>query len=415
MTKTFITYYTLASGSFRYITSNSDEINTYDKIPDTVTHKFFMFSGYEASDEGLVKFTADFKQWCHELKHNDIYKIYYTYYYTHQMAVETVFKKICNENEDKRYPKWKIEEVSEIENQYMSLCNNGAIMYCEEITSQSYGYDYNAFYPRILADKETFHIPTRQGIEQFTDIKQALLSNTLKYGYYYVSITSSNPNAKKIFAFSTNEVYTHYSINFAYKHRKQFDFKFAYWKEEDGFNSYVYEDEDEDLENLRTGDFFFGSWLNKLTSLRAIYPKNPLLKHLMSSVWGSLSKQRVINRTYKQIQEFDLNVGADVNSDYQIIKRIFKANGGDDYYVLQNNRNPYKYGLARIKSFLTSRGRNKIATLALKNIDSVIRIHTDNVTFRLEQNFSKIKNLKPEDKTTGYLQWSKCNRPPIRL
>ncbi len=48
-----------------------------------------------------------------------------------------------------------------------------------------------------------------------------------------------------------------------------------------------------------------------------------------------------------------------------------------EYYELVNQREPYKYPF-RIKSFITSLGRNIIGGIALRDIDNLIRVHTEN-------------------------------------
>jgi len=148
--------------------------------------------------------------------------------------------------------------------------------------------------------------------------------------------------------------------------------------------------------------------------MRKLYPKNKLLKHLLSSLWGSLCRKRTIMKTYDQIVEEGLDVSCDNTGQYEIFEHYFKDNG-KDYYKLRNNLEPYHYGLARIKCFLVARGRNLTATLAMKNIDNVIRIHTDAVCFSQPVDVSHIENLMPENKTTGNLKWTKVNRQPIRL
>jgi len=373
-----------------------------------------MFKGYEATDEGLILFSQDFRRWVEELKTNPVRKLDYTFYFTHHIAVEAVFKQYSSELDNNgQKKKWKVDPVTVIEEQYMSLCFNGGLTYCEEYEGECYGYDYNSFYPRMLAN-ETFSIPTKHGYEKYTDVKYHMENNTLQYGMYYVEIKSSNPHAKKIFGFSKHDVYTHYSIKFAYKHRVKYGFTFGFWSEEDGHNSFIYEDEDEDLPNCKSGRLFFGTWLQRLTDMRKLYPKNKLLKHLLSSLWGSLCRKRTIMKTYDQIVEEGLDVSCDNTGQYEILEHYFKDNG-KDYYKLRNNLEPYHYGLARIKCFLVARGRNLTATLAMKNIDNVIRIHTDAVCFSQPVDVSHIENLMPENKTTGNLKWTKVNRQPIRL
>jgi hypothetical protein len=204
-------------------------------------------------------------------------------------------------------------------------------------------------------------IPVTNGEECYADIHEKLTSNSkLNYGFYYIEITSTNPDCKKVFAFSKHHVYTHYSIQFAYDNRIQFNFEFAFYDKEDGHNSYVYEDE-----CLRSGKETFGTWFqNNLSELRELFPKNKLLKHLLSSAGGHLSKAKSLIRTYEQIQDEKLKVGNDNTTvDYRIHKHI--VNEKSDYYILYNNRQPYHYGVARMKASLTSYARNRIAKVSM--------------------------------------------------
>jgi hypothetical protein len=62
----------------------------------------------------------------------------------------------------------------------------------------------------------------------------------------------------------------------------------------------------------------------------------------------------------------------------------------------------------RLKPFLTSFGRAKIADIAKKNIDSVVRIHTDGIAFNKKMDFD-IPGFLKEDKTTGLINWKHIN------
>jgi hypothetical protein len=389
-------------GSFRVMQSDSNTLITYCLLPADVKNKFHMFKGYEASDEGLIKFMSDFKMWSNELKKNTVYNINYPMFFSHHIAVQNIFKRLCKGKFE------GIQEVSEIEGKYMDKCHNGGLTYCKEYSGQCYGYDFNSFYPRTLAST-IFEIPDRQGEECYTNIFKLFKSKTkLNYGMYKIRITSTNPNAKKVFAFSKDDVYTHYSIEFAREHMKEFNFKFAYYQKEDGFNSYVYDNDD-----LVKGNDIFNKWLKTLTDLRALFPKNKLLKHLLSSVWGTLTRSKTLNKTYEEITDEKLDVGIDDDSHYIIQKHVIHSSS--EYYVLQNNRERYYYGIARLKPFLVSYARNRTAKVAMKDIDSVLRIHTDAVCFSKEQDMSNVKNIFPEDKTTGNLKWTVINRKPERL
>ena len=405
MPKLFITYYKMECGSFRIIKSDKpDEFDTYERLPKSIERKFHVFKGYEASDEGLRLFTDDFIKWCKELADNSVFAIFYTYYFSHHISVENVFKKFSKGKYE------HIEEVNEMEGEYMERCHNGGLLYCQEgYSGPCFGYDFNSFYPRILGDKK-FQIATKKGTECFINLHQLLKTKTkLQYGMYDINITSTNPEAIKVFSFSKHDTYTHYSIEFAYKHRKEFGFKFQYYiSDEDECNACVYEDDD-----LITSDLIFKRWLSTLTRLRTAFPKNKLLKHLLSSLYGHLCRSKTLMRTYEDILEQKLDVGYNNDSHYKIEEHIISDN--NDYYILKNTKERYHHGLARMKPFLVAFARNRIADVAMRDISNVVRIHTDNVTYTEEQDMRDIRYIFPEDKTTGNLQWKKINQQPIRL
>ena len=136
------------------------------------------------------------------------------------------------------------------------------------------------------------------------------------------------------------------------------------------------------------------------------HPKNKLIKHLLSSLHGSLSRSNNLIKTYDQIQEENLKVSSDTSSDYKIIEYTY--NDDKEVYKLQSMIEPYRYNF-RLKSFLTAYGRVKIAEVALTKIDAVIRIHTDGIVFNRDVK-PKFPLLIREDKTTGYLKWENINK-----
>ena len=63
----------------------------------------------------------------------------------------------------------------------------------------------------------------------------------------------------------------------------------------------------------------------------------------------------------------------------------------------------------RIKPYLTAYSKIITAKVALEDLDNVIRIQTDNICFKEDQDFD-IENLVPEDKTTGLIELINCNK-----
>ena len=79
----YIIYYKTIDDNHRYI-FDDDHFETLDYLPDQKEiHHFEMFKGYDANDDGLVKFKSDMIRWNEELKNNEILSIDYLKYYTH--------------------------------------------------------------------------------------------------------------------------------------------------------------------------------------------------------------------------------------------------------------------------------------------------------------------------------------------
>jgi len=95
-----------------------------------------------------------------------------------------------------------------------------------------------------------------------------------------------------------------------------------------------------------------------------------------------------------------LNIGFDLESNYYI-KKIVSTKKTEKYSLIKisDNQTFYKYQL-RMKAFLTDYGRIKIAKLALENINNVIRIQTDSITY--DKNLKlNIANFKKDTKKCG--------------
>ena len=67
--------------------------------------------------------------------------------------------------------------------------------------------------------------------------------------------------------------------------------------------------------------------------------------------------------------------------------------------------NIYEYQF-RLKAFLTDFGRVKIAKIALQNIDNVVRIQTDSITFD-KSIVLNINNFAIDEKKTGKFEIKK--------
>ena len=391
-------YYKTFTGFFRVYDGVS--LSTENFMP-IKCNAFYLPKKYTADDASLIQYYSDIKIASEELKASYELKGFdYLketpfksgdgfFYHTHQSNIVRLFKKKASKNLD--WQKWKPIDI--IEAKWFKMSSNGALQYCKPGTYQAYGYDFNMYYPRLLGDKRfsQLQIPTTGGKEYIlTDL------TSIQYGFYRVNLTCNDPNISTIFSFSKDNVYTHYSLNFAYELIRNHNFKIDIELIQDGEpNAYLYKDED-----LISSNLLFNDWFGCILNLKKKYPKNVLIKMLSSSIWGHLSQKNTKTVDGDKIDDYDVDIGDD--ADYKVLDHIYKEDGSD-YWKLLNTKEPYKLPL-RIKPFLASYGRNKTARVALRMIDNVVRIHTDGIVFDKEY-IVKSENLLTDDKYTGHIKF----------
>jgi len=210
-----------------------------------------------------------------------------------------------------------------------------------------------------------------------------------------VKITSDHKHATKLFAFSPDDVYNNISLAHAIGLQDDYNFKIELIID-DKPNGYIYPT------GIRSSNIF-GVWVDKLSKIKMKHPKNKLIKHLLSSLWGTLSQTNNIIKTWDEIQEEGLKIGMSSGYDYKILD--YRAE--KDYYILQCMADPYRHNI-RLKSLLTAYGRVKITEVVMTNIDGCIRIHTDGIVFN-EKMTETFTGLIKEDKSSGKINWKGVN------
>jgi len=388
----------MKDGKHKVIDSKTKEIKIVDKLPPDIS-KFIVMqqNDSDVTDEFLTEYLDRFNNWCDEIQGHIIPDFDYRDSISDYGAVARVFNYFCKKHYGNHEP------ISPIEYQYFEACHNGGVQFiskeCVGKTIESFGYDYRSFYAQIL--KSSLMIPTKAGKEyMLTELPKR---KDLKHGFYRVKITCDNDKFRAIFGFSHANTYLNINLAFAMKHKKEFGVNIELIQD-DKPNAYLYETCD--MVEMRS---ICENWFNKLDKIKNMFPKNKLVKHLISSAWGHMNAKHATFKTFEEMEEMRKNgvtIGMKDNNDYKIIGHEDNRNDVD-YYELLDCKEPYAYNI-RLKPFVTGYGRNEIAEIALCSIENVVRVHTDSVVFDCQMTFTD-STLISEDKTTGLIKWKHCN------
>jgi hypothetical protein len=357
--------------------------------------KFYLSKKYQKTDENLSIYADELILNSDELtKHYKYKKTPFNYiqafkmrdgnpfYKTHSYNIERFW--IMN-SDDAIIKEFKNNKIGRIEAYWMKQTYNAGLIYSTKGEFNSHGYDKSNFYGSILAS-DKFMIPIKEGKEC---ILKTLPLTKIKYGFYRVLIVSNDENVRKLFMFSPNHTYTHYSLRHALELQKKYKIDITLIQD-DKPNAYIYL-----YKNLVTSDTLFLKWFQEIKTLKSMYPKNTLLKMLSSSLWGHLSKRNIKSLSADEAEK--LNIGLSSECDYYIESYDFD----NDKYELHDLNEPYKLNI-RLKPFLTSFGRVEMANISIENIDHILRIHTDGICYDKEIITTDPTFIK-EEKTTGMM------------
>jgi hypothetical protein len=387
----FITYYIDPFHRYICYDHKKKKISKVDKLP-TELSTFFVLKGFEATDEALIEFNDKFMQWDYELRNNKSFPIYYSAYFNHYSAVENLFVKLLDKDIKKLIDKDCENFITYKEMKWFRSCNNGGLSYVDVGKHKVFGYDFKSFYPNLMS-REDLKIPITQGVEMtLTELPKK--RKDIQFGIYRVKITCNNDDFSKLFNYSKANTYTNHSLYQAYKYKKTYNIEIELIKDNKP-NALIYDE-------YLTGHQIFGEWHKTLFEIKNKFPDNKLVKHLGSSLWGTLTRANTTFKTKEEIINENMDVGTDEDSEWVIYKDV--KNKTNEYLELQSSLKPYKWNI-RLMPFLISFGRNKTSELVINDIDNVKRVMCDNVCFTEEQDISNFENLILEDKTTGYFDF----------
>jgi hypothetical protein len=273
-----------------YIDDN-DEIHTVPFQKFDLKFSFEMFKGYEQTHEDLGRFKSDM------IRENDEIKTFdydFLSKWDNRKAIMLYFRKKSTISK-KRFT---FEKINETEYRYTESCPNGGLTYFNKdyanVETQCFGYDCKMYYPNLLCD-EKLRLPTKAGVEK----KITEIPADFPYGIYKCKVICSDPNIKKMFAFSPKHTYTSISLNNALflKNKKKYDIHIELDLESE-YNAWVYE------QTIRS-NAIFKTWLTSVKRMREKYPNNKLMKYMSTSLWyGIIQFNR---KTVESYEEVDMN------------------------------------------------------------------------------------------------------------
>ena len=385
-------------------TEKYEEMDMTDvyKLP----HRFYMFKGFEPTQNGLKQFAVEFIKWTKEL--DKVLKHEYLSFKSHEAVAIRYFEKLCQTKKNNiLYTNFQNHDnIDEIEYQWIEACGNSGLLYVKEGEYENcHGYDFSAQFPSILASRY-FRIPTKRG--KMCTLKE-LPTKQIKLGFYRVKITSNDKRFQKIFQFNKKNCYTSISLIFALECKNKYGYEINIELMEQENNCYIYEND------ITGGDIIFGYWFETLNNIKKKYPKNKLIKNMLSSLWGRIAQKQRLFKTEQECENEEIDYRFNYNPNHKyFVANIEKNRKGQEVYELVETKKPYRYNIARIKPFLLSKSRELTGKVGRKYIDDIVRIHTDCICFN--QNHDDVSfeadtlKLSLETKTTGHIIFKGVNQ-----
>jgi len=212
-------------------------------------------------------------------------------------------------------------------------------------------YDVNTMYGYLM----TINMyPMKEG--EFVTLTE--LPEKLEYGIYMCNIT---PHKKEklnmLFRFSDENRYTHYDIMSA----RHIGLKVKLLQQEN--NALIYT-----KEKLEYGSRLFKPTIDYLYDLKV--KEVPRMKHMISSLWGSLC----------EVAEKKVTIGWDEDFESPkntYIKHIYRIGNKIRVTYAYNDERQFQTNYARMGVFLTSQSRLFMARTLFDHIDDIVKVHTD--------------------------------------
>ena len=223
----FIVFYKLPNHTFRTYNHRFQRFDTISKLQyDGNQFEMLTKCIADLTDDNLVLYADELIIARNELLSSTVLKYKYDYfddsfklkngshyYRNHSNNVKSFLKRFLKKEH------LNFEPITMIEESYFTKTYRGGQSYGYPGVFDCTTYDFKFFYPSIMASTE-FQIATTEG--QIMEIK-TVLPKKFKYGIYNIKITSTDEFFNMIFAFSQNNHYSHYSLNFVLQYNKEYE------------------------------------------------------------------------------------------------------------------------------------------------------------------------------------------------
>jgi hypothetical protein len=261
--------------------------------------------------------------------------------------------------------------------EFINNCYRGGLIYHDIGEYENVkAYDFTKFYPNILGANNTqFKIPVTKGQFKIIDELPEKL-NTLQYGIYRVKITSNYDKIRALFAFTKDGYYTHIDLKFADVLKYHGLINKIELVKDGEYNAMVYNE-------LVDSKIIFSKYVQILLKVNKKYPKNGLIKNLLSRLWGRLQTK---NKVSLMTEEQYLSKTQEEKNKLWLVKDEFKFNS-ETYetttilHFLKSARGIYTYNY-RLTPFLQAQGRLKMASKIIDLRYDIVRVYNDGVIFK---------------------------------
>ena len=265
---------------------------------------------------------------------------------TAKTAYQLFYDLCCPEEPDK---------ITQFEIDIIEKSSHGALICGKKSRGFYYSYDICSQYPALM-NSAKHRFPMSEGELKTLTVEEFNKLDFFQFGIYHVKV-QDNTNSM-IFRNNPDNWYTHTDLNFA---RKQ---KYTIELVDDDEPNFLFYSK----ETLKSGKELFGKYINYLFELK--YQGHKEIKPYINALWGALTqtnKKVLVNNVYENKTVTSIMPdGDDIN--FESVKM-----------TVTDRQNYFETNFARIKPFMLAYARQQTANIVLKNIDSIVRVHTDGI------------------------------------